>query len=764
MKDMNYMVSKNSRNLCDGIYQDVAGGYSNGRLIKVAVWNYYEEIVRDGYLFKNTEASIGHNLLQPWYELYRYGQSKKIHFVTLDQVQSLDELDAVLFIDRPGDSRNIQIVLQSNLMKYLLIYETALIKPDNWDENYHLFFDRIFTWSDDHVDHQRYIKQNFAIAPQPQFHPDDRRKGMQGRKMCTLIAGAKSSKHPNELYSKRVESIRWFEQNHPADFDLYGIGWSAENFPSYRGSVDNKLETLKKYQFAVCYENANGYGGYITEKILDCFLVGVVPIYLGAPNVSDWIPESCYIDASRFDSHEALYEHLKGITQDRYVEYLQSIYEFLSSPKIYPFTIESFITTLTGYIAKDVKRQRREEPEVSIVIPNYNYGRYLETTIQSVISQNIENCEILVFDNDSDDQSQDICLRYQDRPDFYFMRNTRNIGARHNWSNALKVASGRYVTILSSDDFMVPGHLHRMTKTMNEHPEVALSYCPCVWVDAAGTPLFVAKHIAHSEVDYIGGRDEAIDLIMYDCYITPSAALIRCEDLDKIGGINTSLNGAIDFDMWIRLAEVNSNFAFFKQPGVCYRCHDGQDTERLSHFAGLLEDYVDIISSSIDRGRIKFTADKSKFLATQLVFRRNKYQEATVSRFTSKFFKLLEKLLRLSSFDSSESADLVREEQVFLSAMRDALDIYQVIQQVDEFVKRGRISLAIALYTIWLNGSTSTLKFAAAFNLGIILEQQGCHAQALQAYRLAQALNPSFNLALEKIKSLEASPLQGNRV
>jgi len=57
----------------------------------------------------------------------------------------------------------------------------------------------------------------------------------------------------------------------------------------FRGPCDRKRETVRRYRFGIAYENT-AWPGYVTEKIIDCFVAGVVPVYLGAPDVSDYVP------------------------------------------------------------------------------------------------------------------------------------------------------------------------------------------------------------------------------------------------------------------------------------------------------------------------------------------------------------------------------------------------------------------------------------------------------------------------------------------
>jgi hypothetical protein len=339
------------------------GGRKEGQAIRVGVWNFYEEITRNGFLFNNNEASIGANLLKPWVDIYQYGQSHGIDFVTIDQIGSVNDLDAVIFMDRPRSGNPlIDKLMQSSIQKYLMLYECDVIKPDNWDDAYHKQFDRIFTWSDTHVDGRRYIKNNFAFDPYSPYDFEVLKTAFQQRKLVTIIAGAKQSEHPNELYSHRIRTIQWFEASAPDDFDLFGIGWNSDIFHSYRGPVNDKLATLSHYRFTICYENAKNIPGYITEKLFDCFRAGTVPVYGGAPNIAHWIPKDCFIDINQFQTYFQMHEYLATMDSATHSAYLDRIRQYMNSEQAYPFTTECFIRTVTEIIVWDVQTCNGETP------------------------------------------------------------------------------------------------------------------------------------------------------------------------------------------------------------------------------------------------------------------------------------------------------------------------------------------------------------------------------------------------------------------
>lgn len=256
---------------------------------------------------------------------------------------------------------------------YLLLFESEVVRSDNWNVENHKYFKRIFTWNDEFVDNKKYYKINFANKIPIDLDFDLNKKA----KLCAMIAGHKFKSHPLELHTERIKAIRWFEQNHPEDFDLYGIGWDKYNFkgalsslnkfevlrkllkpkyPAYKGAVKSKREVLQKYKFSICYENARDIPGYITEKIFDCFFAGCVPVYWGAPNVTDHIPEDTFIDRRDFKTYDDLYTYLKNMPDKEYLDYLDAIKDLIKSDKIYPFSAECFADTLTTEITRDLNK------------------------------------------------------------------------------------------------------------------------------------------------------------------------------------------------------------------------------------------------------------------------------------------------------------------------------------------------------------------------------------------------------------------------
>ena len=328
---------------------------------------------RGNGLFDKAVWPLGENLEYPYVLLREALDKKNIEMNTLD-MRHLDAFDIILCFDvpspkgLPGNASLEQLAAMGKGL-YLVLSENEMRLPENWDISNHRYFNKIFTWNDAMVDGKKYIK--YFI---PNKIPKDIVMGRRDeRKLCTLIASNMYSKHPQELYSERVRAIRWFENNRPNDFDLYGRGWnskivlaelhslskrSRENadsniYSSYNGQITSKREILSKYKFSICYENARDFPGYISEKIFDCFFAGTIPVYLGAPNVTDFIPNDTFIDKRKYLTYESLYEYIFKMPQKEYEGYLHNIKKYVLGKRIRQFSAKYFVDTIIRNIITD---------------------------------------------------------------------------------------------------------------------------------------------------------------------------------------------------------------------------------------------------------------------------------------------------------------------------------------------------------------------------------------------------------------------------
>jgi hypothetical protein len=115
-------------------------------------------------------------------------------------------------------------------------------------------------------------------------------------------------------------------------------------------NVTVKKSSCSIISFHFHFENVHGSFGLITEKIFDCFAAGTVPIYYGTSNISDYIPESCYVDFSKFKDYDLLYTYLTEMSEEEHKAYLLAAKRFIETPAYQEFTSRSYVDVVIGQL------------------------------------------------------------------------------------------------------------------------------------------------------------------------------------------------------------------------------------------------------------------------------------------------------------------------------------------------------------------------------------------------------------------------------
>lgn len=232
----------------------------------------------------------------------------------------------------------------------------------------------------------RPLKLEKFLFPQPFAEPLEEHWKNTNRRPLLLMNANKSARiKTQELYTERLRALEFFAHN--GGIDLYGFGWNRHPYPvgfgrvtgrlmdigltawervtgqwrrrygqtivsTYRGVAESKYATLASYRFAICFENMV-LPGWVTEKIFDCFYCGTIPIYLGAPDIEQYVPSECFIDMRRFASYQDLAVFLKSLGERDIHAYRENARDYLKSEAFRPFRKETFTEHFIRAVEQD---------------------------------------------------------------------------------------------------------------------------------------------------------------------------------------------------------------------------------------------------------------------------------------------------------------------------------------------------------------------------------------------------------------------------
>ena len=105
----------------------------------------------------------------------------------------------------------------------------------------------------------------------------------------------------------------------------------------------------------------------------------------------------------------------------------------------------------------------------SVLLPTRNGGKYLKSCIESVLSQDYKDMELIVFDNANTDNTAEVVNSYSNDKRLKYYRTDSVVSVTDNWNNALKKSSGDYVLMMGDDDFLLPGYFDTLDQTIKEN-------------------------------------------------------------------------------------------------------------------------------------------------------------------------------------------------------------------------------------------------------------------------------------------------------
>jgi len=215
-------------------------------------------------------------------------------------------------------------------------------------------------------------------------------------------------------------------------------------------------------------------------------------------------------------------------------------------------------------------------PSISLVTCSFQQGEFIGSTIRSVLAQNYPSLEYLVIDGGSTDRSVAVIRDFESSLDYWVSE--PDGGQTEALAKGLALSTGELQGWLCSDDLLLPGTLEKVGQYFASHPEAEWLYGDAVWIDVRGRPIRPKKEMPWNRTLFLFDHN----------YLAQPSVFWRRRLFDRVGGLQTSWNLAMDSDLWLRFAAV-SRPHHLRQYLACMRSYPEQKTMSLRS-AGRKED------------------------------------------------------------------------------------------------------------------------------------------------------------------------------
>jgi len=228
-------------------------------------------------------------------------------------------------------------------------------------------------------------------------------------------------------------------------------------------------------------------------------------------------------------------------------------------------------------------------PRISIVTPSLNQGGFIETTIQSVLSQKYPNLEFLIVDGGSTDNTLSILDTYKGQVKWI---SEKDNGQTDAINKGLRLITGEILAYLNADDILLPGSLNYVATIFMKYPETQWLTGRCRIIDDNGKSVRGVISLYKNILLYTS----SFRLLLVTNYISQPATFWRNDLVNMCGFFDANLNYVMDYDYWLRIWKVAAPF-IYHQDIAGFRIQRNSKTTSVGH----LQDYIAEESLVIER-------------------------------------------------------------------------------------------------------------------------------------------------------------------
>lgn len=200
--------------------------------------------------------------------------------------------------------------------------------------------------------------------------------------------------------------------------------------------------------------------------------------------------------------------------------------------------------------------KKNNKPRVSILMPFFNAGSYVSTSLTSILNQSFKNFQLVIVDDASSDSTREKLTKIADKR-LKIIRNRSRLGIAASLNRALKEATGSLIARMDADDIAHPDRLKKQIIFLDQHKAIGVIGTQAKFIDKRG------KIIGQTH-NPLWDADIRRKLMSFNPIVHPSV-IVRRELLDKFGSYDETLDGAEDYDLWLRFAR----FTKFRNLGEC---------------------------------------------------------------------------------------------------------------------------------------------------------------------------------------------------